>query len=264
MKYSRLFLLCLVIFLSSCTVRQELFLDQDGSGETTVHIGLTSMLERYLTDLAELSGQTGGNIAVFHIPAIKEAFSAFPELTLENAQIPEDDELLVTVEFTDVKEVFNPVDVEQADFGGGSPGSVDGKTVRNVIDVSSDARLQTVTLFIDRSNYRRIIDRVFQLGSLEPYLPYFEGLLRPGPKEVMLDIYEYAFEQYTPEKPVEEILEHSFIVLDVYVQGTITEHNGGRTIQGEPPYTRGIRYTIPLFDMLTLEHPITYTISYRP
>jgi hypothetical protein len=246
------FLLTVILFvagalLSSCSVRQEIYLENDGSGVTLVGIDLSEMLVEYFTELMELG--TGGRQApVFDLGKMRATFADIPDISLVEANTMDRGKLATMIQYQDIQSIFH----EHV-----------GESVREAASFEKQNKRYTLQLYLDRANYGAIVDRMIQLASLEEQRDYISGLLQPGDEETILGIYEYAFAEYTGEKTVREIIEQSEVVVDVYVRGEIVEHSGGEPIPGKNEYQQGLRYTIPLLEILTLEEPLTYSLVFR-
>lgn len=236
----------LLVFLTvSCTVRQQVELGREGSGTAEVDVDLHPMVVRYITDLIVFSGGPKPD-SIFDPEAIRAAFDTIHDLTLRDLEITGPGSLRIGLSFSDVQAVFT---------------SQMGTEVVPVASASRKGSASETVLYLDRDNYGAIVARVLVLSGMIEFQDYLTGLLEPGPEEVILDMYEYAFEEYTEGKSVRELLEESEIVLEFAVPNRIISHRGG-----EIPETGGgdrIRYTVPLLDILTLDEPISYSFDYR-
>ncbi len=246
-------LLCVIglsLFLgfSSCSVRQEIYMAEDGSGTTSVDLELSPMLVRYLDDLIHFTGGDPTATELFDIEEMYRVFSEIPELKLHHAVSPERSRLSTIVGFVEINQVF----LEQV-----------GPDVEEAARLEQEGDVRTLFLYLDRENYRQIVGRVLRLSSLDDYSTYMSGLLEPDSREIILEIYRYAFEEYAKEKSVQQVLEQSEVVFDVYINGRIVHRTGGTVIEGKNGFDTGVRYAIPLLDILTLEEPIRYSLSFR-
>lgn len=221
---------------------------EDGSGTTSVDLELSPMLVRYLDDLIYFTGGDPTATELFDIEEMFRVFSEIPELKLHNADSPERSRLSTIVGFVEINQVF----LEQV-----------GPDVEEAARLEQEGDVRTLFLYLDRENYRQIVDRVLRLSSLDEYSTYMSGLLEPDSREIILEIYRYAFEEYAKEKSVQQVLEQSEVVFDVYINGRIVHRTGGTVIEGKNGFDTGVRYVIPLLDILTLEEPIRYSLSFR-
>ncbi len=235
----------LFLFTASCTVRQQVELGREGSGTAEIEVELHQMAVQYINDLIVFSGGPEPD-SIFDPEAIRAAFDTIPDLTLRHLEITGSGSLRIGLTFSDVRAVFT---------------SQVGEGVVPVARASRKGKTSEAGLYLDRDNYGAIVARVLVLSGMIAFEDYLTGLLEPGPEEVILDMYEYAFEEYTEGKSVRDVLEESEIVLEFAVPNRIISHRGG-----EIPETGGdarIRYTVPLLDILTLDEPISYSFDYR-
>jgi hypothetical protein len=244
---SSIFLSAALAF-SSCSVQQEIYMAEDGSGTTSVDLELSPMLVRYLDDLIDFTGQDPTATELFDIEEMHRVFAEIPELELLRAAASERSRLSTVVRFESINQVF----LEQV-----------GPDVEEAARIEREGEVTTLFLYLDRDNYRQIVERVLRLSSLDDYSTYMSGLLEPDSKELILEIYRYAFEEYAKEKTVQQVLEQSKVVFDVYINGKIVRRTGGTVIEGKNGFDTGVRYEIPLLDILTLEEPVRYSLSFR-
>ena len=235
----------LFLFTASCTVRQQIELDREGGGSAGVEVELHPMTVRYITDLIVFSGGTEPE-SIFDPASIEAAFNSIPELTLRDLEITGPGSLRLDLDFSNIETFFT------SQVGG------DVSPAAKVVRKKSASK---AFLYLDRDNYAAIVARVLVLSGMIAFEDYLTGLLEPGPEEVILDMYEYAFEEYAGVKSVREVIEESEIVIEFAVPNRIISHRGG-----EIPETGGdarIRYTVPLLDILTLDELISYSFDYR-
>lgn len=242
-------LLCFTLL--SCSVHQQLYVRQEGTGVLNMRIDLSPMLVDYLTDLAEIRGGGAGEVRLFDVGGIKETIDGMPDLTLLSAQTQEDEEgvLITSVLFNNIKQAFHE------NLGN------DIKPAGRLVDQGEQKILE---LYLDRDNYSKIVERFITLSSLDEFGPYVTALLEPGPEETIVEMYEYAFEEYTEGKTVKQQIEGSRITLDVYIDGEIADYSAGKKLDGIDHFPSGIRLAIPLIEILTLDRPLRYSIPFIP
>jgi len=232
--------LCVFCFIS-CSVRQDVELTRQGSGTADISIELNPMLTRYFTDLMEFAGDENSE-TIFDTAAIRGAFREIPELDLIDVHAPSKGELYLRIAFTDIEQAF----FRQI-----------GTDVIPAAEVTQYGNNVKTNLYLDTENYNKIVERILVLTGMVVFDDYLTALLEPGPEEVILDIYEYAFEDYAVEDSVETVLRQSDIIVKFTVPEMIGDHRGGK-VEG-----RSITYTVPLFDILTLDDPIFYNFIYH-
>lgn len=245
-KRKRLYLLLTVcalfigLFCGSCSVRQDVLLGEAGQGTAEIRIALQPVLVRYFTDLLNFAGEEGAPI--FDEYAIRRAFRTVPELKLQDVEVPSRGELFLRLTFSDIEQVF----FRQI-----------GSDVTPAVTLTPAQEGWKTSLYLNTENYGEIVNRMMQLTGMSAFEDYLAGLLEPGPEEVIIDMYEYAFEDYLEGESVQELLKNSEIVMDFTAPREILGARGGK-MSG-----RGIRYVIPLLEILTLDEPLYYHFIYR-
>mgnify|MGYP005628429059 CR=1 FL=1 len=247
MKYAAIVLSSIILLwisLSSCTVNQQVYLNPDGSGKADVEIKLDSMLVNYMESLSEISGERSGK-AIFDLSRIKLFFDQNPGLALLYAISPQPSVLRLGFTFKNIQEVFES-ELEGSSGSSNLPITYDGS-----------GKDKKFLFHLDRDNYNAVVDRVIEISSFGAYEEYFRALLEPGPEELIVDMYTYAFEEFTKDNSVVEVLKSSTISTYLEIKGKLLSYKGGKPEQG------GINYVIPLLRLLTLETPLEYEVIFR-
>jgi hypothetical protein len=225
----------------SCSVSQDVSLDREGRGTADITVTLKPVLVRYFTDLLQFAGDdTAGSI--FDENAVRQAFSTIPELDLLDVEVVSKGELRLAVAFSDIEEAF----FRQV-----------GSDVHPAAEVTRSNDGWKTSLYLDTDNYTEIVDRMLIVTGMVMFEDYLTGLLAPGPEDVIIDMYEYAFEDYLQGESVEKLLNNSEIVLRFTTPEEVLGHRGGKAAG------RNITYRIPLLDILTLDKPLSYHFLYR-
>ncbi len=223
----------------SCSVEQDVSLDREGAGTADITIALKPVLIRYFTDLLEFAGEE--EAPIFDVYAIRQAFSSIPELELRNVEIPSRGTLHLEIAFSDIEQAF----FRQI-----------GTDVPSAVTLSPVQSGWKTGLYLDLENYKKILSRMLVLTGMITFEDYLTGLLEPGPEDVIVDMYEYAFEDYLQGESVKEILQDSAMVLSCTGPREVLGARGGE-IEGKT-----ITYSIPLLDILTLDKPMYYHFIY--
>ena len=232
-----------VFVLSGCTVEQRVFLEADGSGTAEIHVTLHPILESYMRDLISLSAEISEDGPIFDTKAIERTFQGIADLELVSAEVPSPAELTARVRFYDIAAVFS----DELPEG-----------VRSPAVFTRRGAAKEAFFYLDYDNYLHMMARFLSLAALEDYQEYVTALLEPGPREVILDMYQYAFEDYLEGgQTIEEVLEESTVELTVDPAGNVTAQTGGRLIGGKAVFT------LPLIDILTMDEPFSYRVLFR-
>lgn len=232
-----------VLAAAGCTVKQTVYLDADGSGTAEIHITLHPVLERYMRDLTSLSSEVPEDEPIFDPVAIERTFQTISDLELLSAEVPSPAELTARVRFYDLAAVFT----DELPEG-----------VRSPALFTRRGGAREAVFYLDYDNYLQMMARFLSLAALDDYQEYVTALLEPGPREVIIDMYRYAFEDYLEEgQTVVEMLEGSTVELKVDPRGNITAQTGGTLTDG------AVVFTLPLIEILTMEEPFSYLVRFQ-
>ena len=91
----------------------------------------------------------------------------------------------------------------------------------------------------------------------EALLSYFVPQGRISEEEYREEL-AYALEDYLEEISLDELFAASSIDISVAFEGTLREQRGGR-IEGER-----VVFSIPLFNVLLMDEPLEYSLSFVP
>jgi hypothetical protein len=226
--------------LGACSIRQEIALNPDGSGEAWVRVVLQGFFADYLKDLAEFAGTARGpGTAIFDEIEIRSAFEKRRGVTIKELRIAKPEELQLRLAFTSIDDLVRG----EADLS--SSGIV---TFRNVDGT------RTLRLHLDRANY----------GKLSSLLPSSDGstdtiLSVFGPQEGLaiteaeyLETMEFTLGAEGPKA-----LRESFIEVAVTVNGRLVSQKGG-TVRNNT-----VTFRIPILKVLLLNEPLDYEIVFR-
>lgn len=240
----RTFALCIAVgamlLAASCSSRQDVVLRTDGSGTARIHVQLSSLIARYLSDLeAVMGGSTSGASGgppLFDLAQIEAGLSALPGVTLLSASTPTRDSLDLSLSFDNVGHII-PGDAQPLSFAENG----NRRTVR--LDLSQQTLPSLLALSPIKNNP--------VLSSLGPQSGH------PYTRSEYLGILDYAFSDYASNAQIKSALESSFLTIRVTVDGTILSQSGG-TLDGSAAL-----FKIPLIDLVTLTNPIDLSVTFR-
>jgi hypothetical protein len=229
-------LLCLAVLLAvSCSIRQDVTVETTGSGTVSMRIKLEKVFMDYLTDLAQLTGDTRGG-RIFDVEEIKKGFAQREDLELRRISSPTPDVLEMDIAFRSIERVFAREEKLQR---------------AGIVSFTKTAAGYSLRFHLDRGNFDQVLEFL-------PFLknPLFEGL---APQEgdattekEYLEMIELALGEEGATK-----LQSSTIETRVTVKGTLVSQEGG-TASG-----RVVTYKIPLLRVLLLDKPLDYSIVFR-
>ena len=223
----------------SCSIRQEAFLEVDGSGSVSFKFKVEPFFLNTVQELASLEGgkaEENKEWKLFDVEKIREDFAKKSTFRLTSLSSPSPDTLEGSFTFQDVEQVFRG-EVELTKAGIISYNRTEGKN--------------TIKVHLDRENFKQITS----------FLPVRENPLFQmfGPEEnedttqqEYLDMMEFVFGDKGPPG-----VKASTIELKVRVKGRVLSQSGGEMVDG------GVLFKIPLMRVLLLAKPLDYSIVFH-
>lgn len=242
----------LISLSSACSARQDVALNADGSGSTTVRIDLHPIFVQYLRDLtAGLSSEgfgagesdaSGENpFRIFDEFKIAAAFARTEGATLQNFRRTAPGHIELTALFD------NPAEVLPA------PQQED---VPRVVQFSSIGGERTLELTLTSKN----VGSLYSLVGMEEQQNMLTFGPQPNPltEEEYLDMMSYALGTYAEGGELERVLKSQNLHIVVQVDGEITSAEGFSLRDGRA------EATIPFLRPATLFQPLELSLSWKP
>jgi hypothetical protein len=230
----------LFLTLNSCTIRHELSVRADRSGNAEIDIVLHPVFDRFVTDLAGGGWDEKEDPPIFDLTALQYAFDQYEELDLQSSSIPRREELELKVAFDNINTVF----------------SVPSRDVPGMFTYSRTGGVHKLRIAVNRKNIMQVL-KLNPLGGtgLELYLLPPEG--ETMDEEEYIDYLIFSFEPYAPEEELRKIFKNSQIVLSVIPEGEIVSQRGGR-ISGNR-----VVFSMPVLTLFTISETRIFEIKYR-
>ena len=240
-------LLGLLILSTSCTVSNEITIQNDGSGSSFVEIALNRLSVRYMSDLiVSLGGSLDEDTVLFDVEAIRTAFTERQGVELVSIEPEGLDVLRLEIRFDDVRAILDSE--ATADHSGAAP-----------VSFSRIGSTRKLSVHFSRENFAAITGLFILPDSpITVLIPYSEHDFLS--RDEYLEVTEYAFEDYLEEQTMEEMLTTSGISVAIESPGTITDVQGG--LHPDDASDRA-NFFIPLLDLLTLEEDLILSVSWR-
>ncbi|MBN1696876.1 MAG: hypothetical protein JW881_05130 [Spirochaetales bacterium] len=230
------FFVILVFF--SCSVRQDISIAVDGSGQSTLSVELKPVFLLYILDLAEAMSdeEFSEDMDIFEIQEIKKELGKQEGVKALTVTSPSQEKLEVTLSFTRIARLLHL----QSE-----------NTLTPLLTFKNSQGLKILHFHLEKENYT-IITELFPILDN----PVFQNLA-PQPKENIsqreyLDIVEFAMGEEGRIAVKKEIVK-----VTVTVKGTIVSQKGGYIKDGI------VYFDIPLLDVLLLSEPLDYEIVFR-
>lgn len=229
----------LALGASGCSVRQDVTLAADGSGEAALSIALHPIMIEYMNDLTIAMTGVEAEYAIFDLEQLATSFAERDGVELTSLSRPARGALDLTVAFADVNEVF----AREAGSG--------------VLTLERDGGAYLLTVRLDREAVRRFLE-----FAPEESMTTAQYLLPPEDGSVShveyRDELAWALEEYADRDAVERVLDEAMIEVRITPEGRILDQRGGR-IGGE-----SVVFTIPVLEVLTLGRERVYSVRFAP
>ena len=228
------------LLMFSCSVKQQIVLNPDGSGQVESSVFMEDFFLTTLTDLTDL-GQAGeGGKSPLDAGSIEGELALNPCFSNISVTSPSEGEYQGALSFRHIEELF----------------SVSEKNSNPVISHRElGAEERQLILKINDDNFQQIFELfpVLKDPGFQYFLPE-EGLSREEYREMLL----FIFEDGAPEELLKSLINQASLDLIIRVNGLITEQTGGRKLSPE-----SMRIRIPLLDLLLHENELYYSLTYE-
>lgn len=222
-------LVCLILLLSySCSVNSNLYLSEEQSGHLESRVELADFFSEFFFDIFERE-------------------SILNELTYSLEQHEGLQDIILDSNGNRFHNHF------QFDSIHSLPGLSQG-----ILLLEEENGIKTLTIQFHRNNWHMLEELIPILK--DPSLSYMgpmgsEGLSREEFREMLI----YPFEGYASDQASAlSALDRSKITLNVQVEGEILQVEGGVLLDNHKA-----QFQLPLFDLLMLDRPLIYRLSYR-
>lgn len=239
-----------LIMMTSCSSRQDIRLQNDGSGTASIEISLHPFFIQYLQDLTAAFSdpdQEAGDFRVFSEEKISASFARIDGLKLEGFERKQTGHVTIDVSFTDPATVI-PV----ADETGAEP-------IFSFQQRKKEGKiLHTLEMDLNSVN----VQGIYSLLGVEER----QNLLTFGPQpdpmstDEYIEMMSYALGTYADKGTLEKALESREIEVTLTVDGEIVEARGFSIDRGDKN-TASLR--LPFLRPATLEEPVNVSLTWR-
>ena len=225
------------LLLLSCTMKQEIFLENDGSGTASVEINLKNFVLPTIEDLAEVSPDVDPD-ELLSPEKITESMLENPEISNVHAVRPLKNRLKIDFDFGNIEDLFEQTEDEIQSSGLIKIDKIGGET--------------KLTLTINKDTYKGFSGIIPNID--DPTM----AALAPDPdmdltETEYLDMIEFFFGDDGPEGVLDSMLN-----LVINVNGTVTNQRGGRKLSNNK-----VEFNVPLIRILLLDRNLVYSITYK-
>ncbi len=240
------FLFLLVIF-SSCTMKQNIYIDKSGGGSSQFEIKLAEYLTVILDQITMLLEPENQEIqnqenrdeeSFFDLIEIRKDFQQKEGVELISLDTPSKNTLVADITFQDINDLLNNAELNLAES--------------YPISFNRQGDVSELIVRIDRETVQTLLaaNPSFNNPLVESFGPMTtEGLS----DEDYLTMMEFALGTESRRG-----ISESFLELTIQVEGQILEQKSGKMINKNT-----VRYIIPMLPFLMLREPLEYSLRFR-
>ncbi|PIE05232.1 MAG: hypothetical protein CSA76_00095, partial [Spirochaetales bacterium] len=219
------------LLLASCTMNQNIYLNNSGGGSVSFNLETADYLTDVLKELQSLfpSDQAVAEDGVlFDVPAIRSDFKEREDVELLRLESPSPNRLEGEFEFKDMAAFFQTIPEN-------SPES-------NLISLDKNGKTSTVTIRITRETVEALLKANPSLNN--PLVENFGPAASEGlSQNDYLDMMEFALGSESRQGLMDSALN-----LTIRVDGKITGQSGGTRVDGHT-----VRYKVPVLPVILLK-----------
>ncbi len=231
-----------IIMVTSCAVKQEVYIEKSGNGEVSFDIQLADYLTEVIGQVMMLL-EPGDSIpenqlSFFDLEAIENDFRQREGITLVSLEAPAQNRITGQFTFEDPSILLQSIE--------------EGSAESQIVQMRNDGRMSELTVRLNRNTITALLDEnpSFNNALVETFGPAgTEGLT----EEEYLDMMAFALGEVSRVG-----IQSSSLDLTIRVEGQIIDQKGGRIINKNT-----VKYSIPLLPVLMLTEPLEYSVSYQ-
>jgi hypothetical protein len=223
--------------LSSCTVKQEVYIEADSSGAVHFDIEVEEFFNEVVEDFKVFEDEENADVTQTNIDEIQDSLNKSPYTRYAVLEEIEENHYVGTFQFVDASLFFNDVE--------------DELNLEDLFQFTKTDESTTLDFYLDINNYPKLTELVPLLK--DPSFSIF------GPEENIgvsqadyLDMISYLLGEEGPDAVM-----RSYISLVMNTNSPIISHEGGDIITDTQ-----IRFNIPMIDFLLLAEPVSYSVTW--
>lgn len=228
----------LVCLLPSCSIKNDVVMQSDGSGSIEIHYRLEPFLIEFIKEMGGLVTETSEleEGTLFNLEKIRADVGKNPTLEVQSMETPKPEILKGKITFKSIEEVVR-FDQDIANVGAVSYSESDGD--------------KTVSLYVDREIFEQVM--LYAEILQNPMVEMFGPLANEGvTEEEYIEMMSYALGEEGGT-----YIKDSYIEVTVTIDGELVDQKGGTT-DGNV-----VIYKIPIIQVLLLKDPLDYSITFR-
>ncbi len=234
-------LIIMITLMSSCAMKQEVFVDKNGAGSVDFEINLASYFTEVAVQLSDLvpSGNqdTIKEGQFFNLKKIEDDFAKRSSVTLTSLESPRPESLKGTFTFSDINDAVTDA----------------GKTKNpGIFTFASDSGVSILTVSLNCDTIEQLLNENPSLNN--PLMENFGPLANKDLSETdYLDMMEYMLGEESRQGIIDSVVD-----ITVRVKGKIVSQTGGEKLSSD-----SVRFRIPLIKILVLNKPLNYEVKFK-
>ncbi|MFW6289225.1 MAG: hypothetical protein ACOC2Q_05535 [Spirochaetota bacterium] len=228
-----------VILVGGCSVREDVLLNANGSGEATLSVNLHPIMISYMNDLMTAMTGVEAEYPIFDLDQITASFAERDGVELIALERVARGTLLMEIRFGDINELFVRENAE------------------DILRFERVGARRELSFTLNREAVQRFLE-----FAPEDSMTMAEFLFPPADGSVSREEYRdemaWALEEYDDRAAVERVLDAASIDVRITPVGRIVGQDGGRIEDG------AVVFSIPVLDLLTLGEDRAYSLVFAP
>ncbi len=235
--YVILFIMISLFGFTSCTIKQDIYINADSTGQVSFDIQVEKFFTAVAEDFTTLLPKEDSDITNINIQDMQASINQSPYAFNASFDEPEEDHYTGTFQFGDAHTFFNDVH--------------DELHLESLFSYTTTGNSHTLKLYLDIRNYAELTELIPLLK--DPSFAIF------GPEENIgvskadyLDMISYLLGEEGPDA-----INRSYISLIINTDSPIISQK-----HGIKHSSKQVEFRIPLIDFLLLADPIDYSITW--
>lgn len=234
-------LIVAVGLITSCAMKQNVFVDKNGAGSVDFEINLASYFTEVAAQLSDLV-PSDNQAAIkegqfFNLKKIEDDFAKRSSVTLTALESPSPEILKGSFTFSDINDAVTDA----------------GKTKNpGIFTFTTGSGVSTLTVTLNYDTIEQLLNENPSLNN--PLMENFGPLANKDLSESdYLDMMEYMLGEESRQGIIDSVVD-----ITVRVGGQIVSQSGGEKLNGDT-----VRFKIPLIKILVLNQPLNYEVKFK-
>ncbi|MGM0431439.1 MAG: hypothetical protein ACQEQU_01860 [Spirochaetota bacterium] len=223
--------------LSSCTIRQEIYIEADDSGAVEIDVTVEEFFNEVVEDFTVFAEDEDSDITEMNIEEVQNSLNESPYTRYADIVEIEENHYIGTFQFIDAERFFNDFD--------------DELKLESLFTFEKEEDTTTLSMYLDLETYGELTELIPLLKD-ESFATFGPEENEGVSQEDYLDMISYLLGEEGPDAVM-----RSEITLIINTNTPIKDHEGGEVIE-----ENRIRFTLPMIDFLLLAEPVSYSVTW--